>query len=371
MSMQRCVLLTACLAAVVVAAAPAAADCFDDCAAMAALCAESQTQGCAGQACAEAVIVCGDMRSSCERKCAGETVPQEAAAGPTQPTAPQVDAAPPFPPAGRSPILDNVADLDRDWRAVRETVRGEGFSRQTKRDALDEFFAKHPYENKYSQEARALLRGLESGDVGRDDLRAAEDEARGKSPGFYRKKTEWLAFDLGVGSIGASARLTAFTLRWEHFYWNAVRGAFSAGWGGYGGHGGTGIGVPFHLGDEGRKELRVGAGVEFGGFRFSDAFAGTGCTDHEDEWCGPGCGQWEVTYAGPIPFLEILYSRHLRPRIGFEIGATLYLFLPQFVDKDLPYNYQNPEGEFVFCVDSVDGGAWVTPDVFLFFGFTV
>jgi len=122
-------------------------------------------------------------------------------------------------------------------------------------------------------------------------------------------------------------------------------------------HGGTGIGIPFHLGDSGRKEVRLGVGVEWGLFDFSSKVNG----GNEDECYSDGnCYSSQLYFEGTIPVVELLYSVHLRPRLGIEAGVSAYVFIPMTVDR----------------VDEMDDGypdtnIWVTPNVFLFFGITV
>jgi hypothetical protein len=215
---------------------------------------------------------------------------------------------------------------------------------------LRAFVDKHSYENIYLQSARRLLVKLESGEtLDEDDFRSAEEETRGLTPEFYREKMEWFTFDLGVGAYGVSSRMTAFTVRWEHFYWNVVRGSFTAGWGGIGGHAGTGFGIPIHFGGDGHRELRVGTGLEIGEMELLGAYEKKVCRhDYTASYeTFKHCIEGRF-FTGVVPLLELVYSWHARPRIGLEAGLTAYLFIPA-LDFDGPFDFgQNIPNIFAF-----------------------
>jgi len=83
-----------------------------------------------------------------------------------------------------------------------------------------------------------------------------------------RTRAEWIAirgfagggadFDLGAAYY-LGAEFTAYTLRWESFYWELLRGGYGTAPIGF--YYGTALGYPVHLDEAGEHELRLGVHV--------------------------------------------------------------------------------------------------------------
>ena len=79
---------------------------------------------------------------------------------------------------------------------------------------------------------------------------------------------------------------------------------------------------------------------------------------------GEGCGEARDSYRGALPYLELLHSRHVRPHLGWEIGAAVYLLLPSMAHRSV----EEPDYGVEWWTES---DFWLAPNAFLFFGLTI
>jgi hypothetical protein len=150
---------------------------------------------------------------------------------------------------------------------------------------------------------------------------AVESEAA-LDPHDLRTKTEWVGLRGGVG-LGFNASLQLFTLRWPYFYWEIARAALSGGVAAEGfalAWGGTTIGFPWHLGDLGRHEIRIGVSTGVGvGYTYASVIQNDNEADQlQDRGVDPELVPWWVF--GP----ELYYVFHYAEYGAFVAGLELY-----------------------------------------------
>ena len=146
-----------------------------------------------------------------------------------------------------------------------------------------------------------------------------QQSANGRDASWYRTKTEWFGLRIMGGNYGLGCGIGLFALRWKHFFWEILHLA-------YGEVGeskgyvqvGTAAGVPLHLGDSGRHELRLAVALMFG-----HAWHGT-----DDQ-----TGRENTNY----PY-------HLAPSIWYVFHAVAYFALELGVE--LSIGLHNSEGDY-------------------------
>ncbi len=167
--------------------------------------------------------------------------------------------------------VERTAKLEEEWARVKQIVSDPTIDRAQRIAVLEHFLRSYPEDNPHEGPARGWKGALEEGDEPEDYL----------TPEYLQTKTEWFHLRLGGGNYGGTAMISAFTLRWRHFYWETLRVAGGGGvLAGDGDDeerrwmmsGGTGAGIPWHIEDTGRFEIRFGLGVMIG--RIEDAEGG-------------------------------------------------------------------------------------------------
>ncbi len=167
--------------------------------------------------------------------------------------------------------VERTAKLEEEWAKVNQIVSDQTIDRSQRIAVLEHFLRSYPEDNPHEGLARGWKGALEEGDEPEDYL----------TPEYLQTKTEWFHLRLGGGNYGGTAMISAFTLRWRYFYWETLRVAGGGGvLAGDGDDeerrwmisGGTGAGIPWHIEDTGRFEIRFGLGIMVG--RIEDASGG-------------------------------------------------------------------------------------------------
>ncbi|MDJ0761445.1 MAG: hypothetical protein QNJ97_00530 [Myxococcota bacterium] len=171
-----------------------------------------------------------------------------------------------------------------------------------------------------------------------------------------QNRTEWVRLQAGFGFWGFSLSWAAVNLRWDRFYWQAIRGSIygdlgtdldaARGW-----HIGTGIGVPFLLGYTGRHEVRLGLGLSIGHLKFG-RFNGTPWWDqNEIDWSPPPGENTQIThheYRSYGPFILPEFSYHYKSPSVLALMLTLRLNIPTIAldAKQIDYYYADGSANF-------------------------
>ena len=116
----------------------------------------------------------------------------------------------------------------------------------------------------------------------------------------WHAQQEVIALRFEVGTLGMGGFLSLLTFEWEHFYWELLRcsvGGGSGMWAVWG----TAMGIPWHIGDRRRHEIRFGLGIMFGHL-----------------WDHP-----EQHYFGIMLAPEIYYVWHAAKHFALEAGVDL------------------------------------------------
>lgn len=134
------------------------------------------------------------------------------------------------------------------------------------------------------------------------------------------------------GNYGGGFEASLFTVRWNHFIWEIVRGGgnlFGPGFGsgsdamGYTAYAGTAVGYPLHINKENKHEVRFMTGL-FGGI-FKQPLNNTGT----DSWL------YGNNSVGPFVLIEVCYVLHLKYNRALQTGISL--MVPTYaVENDLP-----------------------------------
>ncbi len=139
---------------------------------------------------------------------------------------------------------------------------------------------------------------------------------KGLSPDKLRSQTEWFAFRLGGGEYMISLELLAPTLRWKHIYFTTLSIGANPSWmfmpyDDIFWHVGPTVGYPFHLGNSGKHEIRLGVGLHAGG------------TDNSSRTVEKACDlepQHTSFSLGLNLFPEILYQYRVESHLAFSAG---------------------------------------------------
>ena len=147
---------------------------------------------------------------------------------------------------------------------------------------------------------------------------------------WYRTKMEFASIRATGGNYGLGVGLGLLTVRWAHFFWDIVR--FSGGGrSGDCGDGfsylqlGTGIGVPVHIGEEGKHEFRFSLGLLFGR---ATAHSIDDCVQYRQLWGAYGTSMFPREVNTPAHLVPaVVYVWHVAPYVAFELGIELSIGL--------------------------------------------
>ncbi len=200
---------------------------------------------------------------------------------------------------GKKVSADDYAEYDEPkekndiydlWKKIEKRTKDASLPKASRIDSLKQFLVENNMYNPFREEAKEYIDVLEAnGEPGDKDF---------ISPKKMKNHTEWVALRTYVGggmfSPTVGAEMSFFTLRWNHFYWEMLRAGGGIPFIGYWG---TSFGVPFHIGESAKNEIRFGMHLTMlYGFY-------------------------------PIPSgCEILYVRHAYKYFSFEAGARLWAY---------------------------------------------
>ena len=177
------------------------------------------------------------------------------------------------------------------------------------------------------------------------DLPAEQGRSAGRGADWYRTKTEWFSLRFSFGNYGIGAGGGLFTIRQDHLFWDVIRlfGGGNAVWATEGkGKGylqvGTAVGVPVHIGEEGKHEFRFSLGLLFG-------YA------LEQGWSGPDIGYVRITcegYTCSAQEGELTMQKnspvHLVPSASYIWRAASHFAFE--IGLDLSIGLHNSEGDY-------------------------
>ena len=130
-----------------------------------------------------------------------------------------------------------------------------------------------------------------------------------------REKTQWFGMRFGGGNFGFSITFQLALLRWRWFYLEVLHlagGGGGPGWAGdyevgFFGKGGIRFGVPFHIGSDGRNEIRLGTGLS-GGFAQNSTY---------------GYDYYVLESFGPFVEFELYYVYHFSEYMALQTGVDV------------------------------------------------
>lgn len=207
------------------------------------------------------------------------------------------------------------------WDAILESLDKRILTSVKTQALLTHFIVEYPEKyNPHLLHAKAILSSIMAANDSGRTLDADDLAKMTISPERLKTKIEWFALRLDGGGYGGGGEAALFTLRWEHFYWEIMRGGGMGVGPGFGGrgmgfssYGGTSFGIPFHLGAAGRHELRLGTGL-FGGSIYQPD------VDH-NHWGDPyGAGS-----VGPFVLIELSHVYHVSEYLAWQWGLELMI----------------------------------------------
>lgn len=209
------------------------------------------------------------------------------------------------------------------WEAIMESMDKKMLSSVKTQALLTHFITEYPEEyNPHLAHAKAILTEIMTANKSGQTLDSTDLAKMTLNPERLKTKIEWASFRFDGGGYGGGGEATFFTLRWEHFFWEIMRGGGMGVGPGFGGrgygfasYGGMGLGVPFHLGAAGREEIRLGSGL-FGG-----------------AICQNDCS------VGPFVLLELSHVHHSSEYFAWQWGLELMI-------PTLPLGSQMPHPSF-------------------------
>lgn len=199
--------------------------------------------------------------------------------------------------------------LETAWDAIMESMNKKMLNSVKTQALLTHFITEYPEDyNPHLNHAKAILTEIMAANKSDKPLESEQLAKMTINPERLKTKIEWAAFRAIGGGYGGGGEGALFTLRWEHFFWEIMRGGGSGVGPGFGGrgsgfssYGGMGLGVPFHLGAAGRNEIRLGSGV-FGG-----------------AICQNDCS------VGPFLLLELSHVYHTSEYFAWQWGLELMI----------------------------------------------
>ena len=164
------------------------------------------------------------------------------------------------------------------------------------------------------------------------DLPAEQGRSAGRGADWYRTKTEWFSLRFSFGNYGIGAGGGLFTIRQDHLFWDVIRlfGGGNAVWATEGkGKGylqvGTAVGVPVHIGEEGKHEFRFSLGLLFGR---ATAHSIDDCVQYRQLWGAYGTSMFPREVNTPAHLVPaVVYVWHVAPYVAFELGIELSIGL--------------------------------------------